>query len=163
MKGLSRYSAWAVALCPLFLGATCDGKQTAPARSVQPTVFLTTDQGNTVRVAVEVARTPEQRRLGLKHRSGLDKGKGMIFLFDRPEIQSFWMKDTMIPLDMIFIGPDMTVVGVVEDTVPMSLAPCRVQEPSQYVLEVEAGFTARHGIEAGARVEFEGFDYPGRE
>lgn len=94
------------------------------------------------------------------HRPGLDKGSGMVFLFEEPEIQTFWMKNTLVSLDMIFIGADMTVVGVVEKTTPGSLAPCAVDEPSQYVLEVEAGFAERHGIGAGTGVRFTGFEYP---
>jgi uncharacterized membrane protein (UPF0127 family) len=127
---------------------------------MEPTVFLEGESGE-VRVRVEVARTPEERRIGLMHRPGLDKGTGMIFLFDEPDVQTFWMKNTLVSLDMIFIGADLAVVGVVERTEPESLKPCFVDGPSQYVLEVEAGFASRHGIGPGTRVRFEGFEAPG--
>jgi uncharacterized membrane protein (UPF0127 family) len=148
-------------LPPVIMAATCAGKKTEPEVKAEPTVFLETRSGSEVRVRVEVASTPEERRLGLMHRQGIDKGSGMVFLFEEPEIQTFWMKNTMVSLDMIFIGSDMKVVGVVEKTEPMSLAPCMVDQPSQYVLEVEAGFAERHGIGAGTTVRFAGFDYPG--
>ncbi|MBW2261570.1 MAG: DUF192 domain-containing protein [Deltaproteobacteria bacterium] len=148
-------------LPPVIVAATCAGKKTEPEVKAEPTVYLQTAGGSEVRVGVEVSRTPEERRLGLMHRQGLDKGSGMVFVFEKPTIQTFWMKDTLVSLDMIFIGADLEVVGVVEKTKPMSLAPCMVDEPSQYVLEVEAGFAQRHGIGAGTSVRFSGFDYPG--
>ncbi len=148
-------------LPPVIMAATCAGKKTAPEVRTEPTVYLQTAGGSEVRVRVEVARTAEERRLGLMHRQGLDKGSGMVFIFEEPRIQTFWMKNTLIPLDMIFIGADLEVVGVVENTTPGSLAPCAVDEPSQYVLEVEAGFAERHGIGAGTSVRFSGFEVPG--
>jgi hypothetical protein len=147
-------------LPPALVAATCSGKNTAPTPEHEPTVFLHSSEGPEVRVSVEVARTPGERQQGLMHRTGLDKGTGMIFLFDEMSIQSFWMKNTLISLDMIFIDENLVVVGVVADTVPLSLAPCRVDDPSQYVLEVEAGFAANHGIGPGTKVTFKGFDYP---
>ncbi len=157
-----RNLALALALLPpVLMAATCGGKRADKTDVMQPTVFLHKADGGKVRVSVEVARTPEERQLGLMHRTGLDKGSGMIFIFDKPEIQSFWMKNTLFSLDMIFIDADLTVVGVVADTVPLSLTPCRVDGPSQYVLEVEAGFAARHGIGPGTRVTFSGFYNPG--
>lgn len=148
-------------LPPVIMAATCAGKKTQQEVKTEPTVFLEPAGGSEVRVRVEVARTPEERRLGLMHRQGLDKGSGMLFVFEEPEIQTFWMKNTLVSLDMIFIGADLVVVGVVEKTKPMSLAPCMVEEPSQFVLEVEAGFAERHGIGAGTTARFAGFDYPG--
>lgn len=157
----SASKSWVILACllpPVLLAATCGGKKAAPVAAQEPTVYLHKQDGSKVRVSVEVARTPEQRRTGLMHRTGLDKGSGMIFIFPEPAIQSFWMKNTLISLDMIFIGEDMKVVGVVENTVPMSLQPCRVDGPSRYVLEVEAGFAALHGIGPGTRVTFKGFE-----
>jgi uncharacterized membrane protein (UPF0127 family) len=152
-----------VVLPPVLVAATCAGKKGSERAAPEPTVFLSTGGQSEVRVRVEVARTSEERRLGLMHRQTLDKGSGMIFLFDKQEIQTFWMKNTFIALDMIFIGSDLEVVGVVHDAEPMSLKPCMVDEPSQFVLEVEAGFASRHGIGPGTTVRFTGFDYPGKK
>jgi len=82
----------------------------------------------------------------------------MLFLFPVEEQQEFWMKNTPLPLDMIFIDKSNRVVGVAADTKPFTLDPRGVGKPSQFVLEVHAGFSARHGIEAGNRVEFHQID-----
>jgi len=161
---IPRYPHLALAaLVPAITAATCSGKRGAASEASEPTVFLETTQGTEVRVRVELARTPEERRVGLMHRQSLDKGSGMIFLFDEPEIQTFWMKNTLVPLDIIFIGGDLAVVGVVENAEPLSLKPLSVGEPSQYVLEVEGGFASRHGIGPGTRVRFAGFELPAKE
>ena len=78
----------------------------------------------------------------------------MLFLFDRAEVQTFWMKNTLIPLDMIFIGDNLRVVGVVENAEPMTLSPRTVGMPSRFVLEVNGGFAARFGIAADTTVDF---------
>ncbi len=80
----------------------------------------------------------------------------MLFVFPSETPQQFWMKNTPLPLDMLFIGTDRQVVGIVADTRPFSTNPLGVAAPSQFVLEVNAGFCARHGIETGTRVDFVG-------
>jgi uncharacterized membrane protein (UPF0127 family) len=109
------------------------------------------------RVAVEVARSGRQIQTGLMHRAQLPAGAGMLFLFARQRVQRFWMKDTLIPLDMIFVSSDMVVVGVVENAAPRTLTRRSVPgRPSQYVVEVNAGWARAHGISAGVPVEFIG-------
>lgn len=112
--------------------------------------------GRTLRVLVEVARTPEQRTKGLKYRKDLGAYRGMIFLFDEDEVQSFWMQDTYIALDMVFISRNLEVVGVVENAQPLTTTSRKVGAPSRYVLEVRGGFAKEHGVKAGTRVRFEG-------
>jgi uncharacterized protein len=116
-----------------------------------------------VSVRVEIARSEEEVRQGLMFRMQLDEEAGMLFLFDRPQQLSFWMRNTFIPLDMIFIKPDMTVLGVVENAEPRTDTRRMVPGESQYVLEVNAGFSRRHGITAGARIRFEGVTLPSQE
>src|SRR5438105_86278 len=74
---------------------------------------------------------------------------GMLFVFPTESPQSFWMKNTPLPLDMVFIGADRRIVGIVVDTKPFSTNPLGVDAASQYVLEVHAGFCAQHGIAKG--------------
>jgi hypothetical protein len=105
---------------------------------------------------VEVADTPAKRELGLQYRRELAADRGMIFLFSAPSVQAFWMKNTPLPLDMIFIGSDRKIVGIVEQTVPFSLDSRSVGRPSQFVLEINGGLAKRHGIKAGDAVRFEG-------
>jgi uncharacterized membrane protein (UPF0127 family) len=135
--------------------AACSHSTNLPKAAV-PTVTLAPPGRAPVKVRVEVARTPEQRERGLMFRERLDADAGMVFLFDRDDDQAFWMKNTPLPLDMIFITKDLVVAGVVESTVPFSTQTRTCGQPSRFVLEVNAGFAARHGVAAGTRVEFAG-------
>ncbi len=137
---------------------TCSHSPSATGGSSQlaeGTVVLQT-AGRTVRVRAEIVRTPEQRARGLMFRQKLAELQGMLFLFDRQEVQSFWMENTYIPLDMIFIDERMRVVGVVENAEPLTTVSRKVNAPSRYVLEVNGGFCRRHGIGKGTSVTFEG-------
>lgn len=107
-------------------------------------------------VKVEVAADSLSRTRGLMWRKGLEDGAGMLFLFPEEDLQSFWMRNTLIPLDMLFIGKNMRVVGIVRHALPLTLTPRNVNNPSQFVLEVPAGWVDRAGIQEGARVRFEG-------
>lgn len=106
-----------------------------------------------VRVKVELAITPEEQRRGLMYRQHLAPDSGMLFVFPETAIQSFWMKNTPLPLDMIFIDEDREIVGIVENTVPFSTTSRMVPRPSRYVLEVNGGFSKQHGIDTGQRVD----------
>lgn len=112
--------------------------------------------GAELRVPVELALTPESHARGLMYRRDLPDEGGMLFVFPREEKRTFWMKNTPLPLDMIFIGAEFRVVGLVEHAVPFSTKSVGVDEPSRYVLEVHAGFVARHGIQVGDTVELRG-------
>jgi uncharacterized membrane protein (UPF0127 family) len=137
----------AVALAMLSGATACDA---------QPRVVIATQSGREVVFQVEVADTPVKRELGLQYRHRLDNARGMIFLFPSEAPQSFWMKNTPIPLDMIFIDRQRKVVGIVEQAVPYSLESRSVGVASQYVLEINGGLARRHGIKPGDRVHFEG-------
>ena len=103
---------------------------------------------------VEVARTPEEQATGLMYRTSLAADRGMIFPFDPPQDASFWMKNTLIPLDMIFIAADGRIVNIAERTVPLSTAPIYSSDLAVAVLEVNGGTAARLGIRPGDRVRF---------
>jgi uncharacterized protein len=109
---------------------------------------------------VEVALTPEEHARGLMYRSQLAADAGMIFVFESPSVQRFWMKNTLIPLDMIFIGKDRRIVGIVEDAVPETETERMVGAPSLYVLEISGGLSAQLGIKRGAPVEFQNVPQP---
>jgi uncharacterized membrane protein (UPF0127 family) len=111
--------------------------------------------GGDVAVRVEIADTPERRNLGLMYRRELAEDAGMLFVFDESTTLSFWMKNTHLPLDMIFIGEDRRIVGIVKDAVPYTTTPRSVGVPSRYVLEVNAGFSDRHRLARGDRVTFD--------
>ncbi len=124
----------------------------------QPKVAITGQDGrDLIVVNVEVAATNAKRELGLMYRRHLDEQAGMIFLFKQPQHLTFWMKNTLIPLDMIFAGSDGQIVGIVENAAPLSESIDAVDGDSQYVLEVNGGFCKRHGVVAGDRLRFIGF------
>ena len=108
-------------------------------------------------VEVELAQTDQQRERGLMYRSELASDAGMLFVFKAPVHASFWMHNTQIPLDMIFISSGRRVIGVIPNAEPYSDAPLEVTGNSLYVLEVNGGFCKQHGIAAGDRVQFNDF------
>jgi uncharacterized membrane protein (UPF0127 family) len=127
----------------------------SPPPGAGPRVVIEGPSGRSSAVRVELARTPEEQARGLMFREKLADDEGMLFVFPASAVQSFWMKNTLIPLDMIFIGEDLTVVGLVERAEPHSLTPRSVRRPSRYVLEVNGGWSAARGVAAGDRVRFE--------
>ena len=100
-------------------------------------------------VHVRHSRSPEEIRKGLMfRRSPLRKNHGMLFHTGR-RISRFWMKDTFIPLDVVFLNRNFRVVGYVQDTCPHSLAPITIGRPSSFVLEMNAGWVRRNGVRVG--------------
>jgi uncharacterized membrane protein (UPF0127 family) len=139
-----------------FLSCT-HGRGDGPALPSRGTVVLE-PQGRTVRVSVEIARTPEEQERGLMFRRSLEPSAGMLFLYGQDRVHSFWMKNTFIPLDIVFIGSDLRVMGAVQDAEPLTTSARAIGSPSRHVLEVNAGFVRTHGIEPGTRVRFEGIE-----
>jgi uncharacterized membrane protein (UPF0127 family) len=125
----------------------------APELSV-PRVVLSPPGQDPVTVTVEVVDNNETRQRGLMYRKHLDPEAGMLFIFDREEHHTFWMHNTLIPLDMLFIKADWTVLGIVENAEPMTDSMREVPGESRYVLEVNAGFSRRHGLQAGTSVRY---------
>lgn len=111
--------------------------------------------GGDLPVTVEVAATPAQQSLGLMYRKELGASAGMLFIFDKTTEHTFWMKNTVLPLDMIYLDDDRKIVGIVKDAVPFTTTPRTVGAPSRYVLEVNAGFSEKHGVKAGDQTTFE--------
>lgn len=123
-----------------------------------PRVAIMAPDGSTLAtVKIEVADTPQSREMGLMYRDTLASDAGMLFVFPAPSNQVFWMKNTRIPLDMVFADSQRRVIGIVANAVPYSEARLSVPGDSQYVLEVNGGFCQRRGVKAGDRLEFLGF------
>ena len=108
------------------------------------------------RFTVEVARTIPQQNMGLMFRRSLAPDAGMIFPYDPPQEVAFWMKNTLIPLDIIFVRADGTIARVAERTTPHSLEPVPSFEPIALVLEIAGGRAAELGIVPGDRVDWAG-------
>jgi uncharacterized protein len=116
-------------------------------------------------LTLEVARTGAQREHGLMNRTELAAHTGMIFVFERDEFVSFWMKNTWVPLDMIFAGADGTVRRVYANVPVLHPQPSDAQIPlesaqAQYVIELPAGEAAKDGIAAGVKLDLHGVPAP---
>ena len=144
---------WCVGLAACKNGRTGSGSKTGLAPAGSPTVTVDTGT-NRVAFRAEVARTPDEHARGLMYRKQLDPDAGMLFVFDFERQQAFWMRNTFIPLDMIFIGANRRIVGIVENAEPQTTTERRVDAVSQYVFEISGGLSARLGIRTGQAVEF---------
>jgi uncharacterized membrane protein (UPF0127 family) len=121
-----------------------------------PTVTIKTDDGEVV-FDVEVVDTYEDRKRGLMFREHLDENRGMLFIFDEQRELGFWMKNTLIPLDMIFIDNNYRVVQIKKNAKPCKKDPCETfssVRPAVYVLEINGGLSNKHRIKTGNIVEF---------
>jgi uncharacterized membrane protein (UPF0127 family) len=137
-------------LCGLWLALWCGMvvAQTVPRLRV---LLERADHSN-VTLTVEVAATPAARQRGLMGRKALAAGQGMLFDFGRDEALVMWMKNTLIPLDMIFISGEREVTQLVTHTTPLSEAFIYAKRHSRYVIEIGAGEAARLRIEPGMRM-----------
>ena len=131
------------------LACFADG-QGANAADTEP-LEIVTKSGVQV-FAVEMARTEEQKTTGLMYRKELADGRGMLFDFAPEQQISMWMKNTFIPLDMIFIRADGRILRIAENTEPQSLSIISSGGPAKGVLEVIGGTARKYGIVAGDRV-----------
>ena len=102
---------------------------------------------------VEIADTPATEQRGLMYRTKLGENKGMIFVWPSESRRTFWMHNTCIPLDMLFLAKDGTVVGLLEQVPTLNDRARSVRCAAAYVLEVNAGWTRRHGIKPGMKLE----------
>jgi len=119
-------------------------------------VPLTIQSGTgTHKFTVEVARSQEEQAQGLMNRQSLAPDRGMIFPYDPPQQVAFWMKNTLIPLDMVFIGPDGKIGRIAANTTPMSLDPVPSVDPVSAVLEIAGGRAAELGLKEGDKVSWQ--------
>jgi uncharacterized protein len=108
------------------------------------------------KLTVEVAEQDEHRMRGLMYRTSMADDHGMLFVFEHPSVQRFWMKNTCIPLDMLYIAEDGLIVGIEENVPTMNTNTYSVGCPSLYVLEVNAGWCRKNAVKPGQRVRMEG-------
>jgi len=128
----------------LFIVTSCTEKQT-----------VLIDNGvEQIKVKAEIADTPEKRGLGLMYRDKLKETSGMFFVFDNEGTYSFWMKNTLIPLDIIFISGNFEIVDIIKAE-PCTEDPCEKYEPeksAKYILEVNKDFTTKNNIKVGNKI-----------
>jgi uncharacterized membrane protein (UPF0127 family) len=108
--------------------------------------------GGDVAVAVELALTKEAQTRGLMWRKEMAEDAGMLFVFDEDAPRSFWMRNTVLPLDILYIRSDGVIDSIAANTRPYSEDSIPSKGPAKYVLEVNAGWSQRHGVKPGDRV-----------
>jgi uncharacterized protein len=122
------------------------------ATSAQAAMTITNSAGERVEVPVEIAATDVERERGLMKRTALAEDAGMLFVFDREQQLSFWMKDTLIPLSIAYINESGRIVDI-QDMQPLDETPHPSTEPAKYALEVNQDFFVARGIHVGDKVE----------
>ena len=127
-----------------------------PALRAGKVTFADPSGAAALTLAVEIAENDHDRQRGLMYRPAMPADKGMIFWFEEKTNHSFWMHNTCIPLDMLYLDDDGLIVGIEENTPTMSDATFDVGCESRYVLEVNAGWTRAHGVTPGQKVKIEG-------
>ena len=146
----------------------CSRSAPAPATAAAPPVQQTSSLPRVIlpdgfAVQTEIAADDATREQGLMYRDQLADDRGMIFVFATPGLYPFWMKNTLIPLDMIWIDRDRKIVFVASNVPPCKADPCPNYGPGNaaglYVLETAAGVAAKHGANPGAALRFEGLDH----
>ena len=147
--------AWLLPLvCSLLLTPTTGYTQDGPQLNL-PRVSL---QAGMHRIEAQVAQSGLEKQIGLMFRKSMPVHEGMLFIFPEATVQCFWMKNTLIPLDMIFADETGLVTVVHSDAVPQDLTPIDGGEGVMYVLEINGGLAKRIGIAAGAEMRFDLID-----
>jgi len=113
--------------------------------------FLRGSDGSSIEV--ELATSPDQHERGLMFRTRMPENEGMLFAFDHSSVHHFWMRNTCIPLDMMFVTDDGFIAGIVESAPTLDEGSRSIPCPVSYVLEVNAGFARRHGIKPGQMIK----------
>ena len=104
------------------------------------------------RIDAQVAQSPQERQIGLMHRKEMPPHEGMLFIFEQPATQCFWMKNTLLPLTAAFVADDGTIVNLA-DMKPQALDSHCSTQPVRYVLEMNQGWFAKRAIKAGAKLQ----------
>ncbi|MCX6145376.1 MAG: DUF192 domain-containing protein [Ignavibacteriales bacterium] len=138
---------------------------TPRAEPSQPTAYMFKKQGELrfltpkqdFIVDIELAQNDSQRQLGLMYRDTLAENQGMLFVFDNEEVRAFWMKNTILSLDMIFVNAHNEIVTIHKYTTPYSEESYESTKPAKYVIEVNAGYADKRKISVGDRVSWSRF------
>lgn len=108
-------------------------------------------------IAIEIAETKEEKQTGLMHRKHLGEEQGMLFLFKNSKKRFFWMKNTSIPLDIIYVNDNQAIVSIYRNTKPFSEKGLSSRNNAKFVVEVNSGYCKKHGIRVGDSITFHKF------
>jgi hypothetical protein len=153
MRSRSRNRAAAALMGLSFLAAGLQAFCRTPEKDRFVRVFF--PDGSSI--TAELARTDEERARGLMFRKRILPDQGMLFVFEEEELHSFWMKNTLVALDILWLGRDRRIVHIAADVPPCKADPCPSygpDAPASYVLELKAGEALARGLKAGDRLEF---------
>jgi uncharacterized protein len=143
---MTSFKTFAVTVFALLLGTAAQA-QDAPQKldMIQLTAGMHLIQA-------QLARTPDQRSIGLMFRPTMPANEGMLFAFDQPGQQCFWMKNTLLPLSAAFVADDGSIVNI-EDMKPQTLDSHCSAKPVRFVLEMNQGWFAKRGLKAGSKLQ----------
>ena len=113
------------------------------------------DRSTIATIDIEIADTLHEKTIGLMYRKSMADREGMLFVYGTLRSKFFWMKNTYIPLDMVFVDKGFEIVEIVKNTTPLSEELIPVHENTQYAVEVNAGFTGKYGIQVGDSIAIE--------
>ncbi|MCX7832866.1 MAG: DUF192 domain-containing protein [Ignavibacteria bacterium] len=117
--------------------------------------FIRKDDNKVIsKIDIEVADKDSSRIMGLMYRKSMDENQGMLFVFPKEEYQSFWMKNTYISLDIVYVNSEKEIVKIYKNTIPRSINSLPSEKKSQYVIEVIGGYTDKHNIKEGDKINF---------
>ncbi|MDI2112540.1 DUF192 domain-containing protein [Commensalibacter nepenthis] len=133
--------------------------QAQPELGKQPLTIISKN-GQKHEFSVEIAKTPMEQEVGEMFRPSIPDNGGMLFIWPAPQLSNMWMKNTIVPLDMVFIDINHHIKAIAENTVPYSLAPISSQGAVIATLELKGGITEKLDITVGDKVESPAFDSP---
>ncbi|HSW04528.1 DUF192 domain-containing protein [Aquabacterium sp.] len=142
-----KFGASVAALTLAFIGTAALGQAAGQPQQLQA-ITLSAGMHN---IRAQVALTPEQRQIGLMHRREMPTNEGMLFVFEEPQPQCFWMRNTLLPLSIAFVADDGSIVNLA-DMQPMNEASHCSAKPVRYALEMNQGWFAKRGIKAGMKL-----------
>ncbi len=118
-------------------------------------IFSDAGKGSLAKLRVEIAQDPEKRQQGLMGRTKIGEFEGMLFIFENDDERSFWMANTPVSLDIIFVNSKKEVVSIQKNAQPYSEESLPSFKPAMYVVEVNAGFCERHGVSEGTEISWQ--------
>ncbi|MEX0780457.1 MAG: DUF192 domain-containing protein [Balneolales bacterium] len=158
---MNSYISIFIAFVFIFLIYSCGGEDSSESGThgrsldyVTQVHFLNSDKDTISTIDAAIADTENERNLGLMDVYDLPPDAGMIFLFDDEQPRSFWMANTPLPLDIIYINSDREIVRIHQNTTPYSERQIPSDHPAQYVVEVNGSYTMNHGISEGMYIVF---------
>jgi len=142
----------AVVIIAVVGAALAAGQNALPLAEFKHSVAVLETGSGRYPITVEIAETPEQRALGLQYRQTLAEDAGMLFDFRQSQLVAMWMKNTLIPLDMIFLDDAGQIIAIAHNTTPLSLQTLSSPRPARAVLEVNGGLSERYRLQPGDAV-----------